>query len=133
MGRSNQNPILDTCLYEVQHPWGETTELAVNIAAESIYDPCDIKGNKYLLLEAFVDHRKNASALSAEDQRKVVVGRETLRKSTTCWDICCKWKVGSTLWEMLSNLHPTQVAKHVIAWGIQHEPAFKWNYLHCNT
>ena len=64
IGRSNQNPILDTCLYDVDFPVGEMTELAANIIAESIYTQCDVEGNEYFLLEAFVDHRKNGSALN---------------------------------------------------------------------
>ena len=75
--------------------------------------------NGYLLLEAFFNHRKNDSALNIEDQRIVVKGQETLRKSTAGQDIYCKWKDGSTLWEKLSNLKelcPIQVAKY--------EPAF---------
>ena len=35
--RSNQNPILDTQLYEVEFPREEITELAANIIAESMY------------------------------------------------------------------------------------------------
>ena len=33
IGRSNQNPVLDTCLYEVEFPGGEITELAANMIA----------------------------------------------------------------------------------------------------
>ena len=82
MGRSNQNPILDTCLYEVKFPGGEITELAVNIIAELMYVQCNVDGNEYLLFEAFINHRKNGLALSVEDQIIVVNGQETLRKST---------------------------------------------------
>ena len=67
IGRSNQNPILDTHLYEVEFPKGAMTELAANIIAESIYAQCDDNGSEYLLLEVFIDHRKNGSALSVED------------------------------------------------------------------
>ena len=105
------------------------TELAANIIAESMYAQCDNHQNEYLLLEALINHRKNGSALSVEDQQIVVKGSETLRKSKGGWDICCKWKDGSTSWEKLSNLkelHPIQVAKYAIAQGIQHNPAFNW-------
>ena len=64
IGTSNQNPILDTHLYEVEFPGGEMTKLAMNIIAESMYAQCDLNGNDYLLLKAFVHCRKNASALS---------------------------------------------------------------------
>ena len=127
IGKSINNSIFDTCLYEVKFPGGEITELAVNIIAESMYAQCDVDGNEYILLEAFVYHRKNGSALSVEDQKIVVKEWETLRKLTAGWDICCKWKDDSTSWNKLSNLkelHPIQVAKDATAQGIQHEPAF---------
>ena len=57
-------------LYEVEFPKGEE----VNIIAESMYAQCDLNGNEYLLLESFIDHRKNGSALSVEDQKIVVKG-----------------------------------------------------------
>ena len=55
IGRSNQNPILDTCLYEVEFPGGEITELAANMIAEPMYAQHDVDGNEYLLLEAFIE------------------------------------------------------------------------------
>ena len=60
INRYNQNPILDTCLYEVELPRGEISELADNMIEESTYAQCDVDGNEYLLLEAFIDHRKMA-------------------------------------------------------------------------
>ena len=56
--RSNKNPIMDTCLYEVEFPGREMTELVANIIAESMYAQCDVNGNEYILLEAFIDHKK---------------------------------------------------------------------------
>ena len=64
--------------------------MAANIIAESRNAQCDVDGNKYLLLEAFIDLRKNGSALNVEDQKIVVKGQQTLRKSIAGWDICCE-------------------------------------------
>ena len=86
---------MDTHLSEVEFPKGEMIELVANIIAESTYAQCDVDGYEYLLLEAFIDHKRNGSALSVEDQKVVVKGRETQRKSTADWDICCEWKDGS--------------------------------------
>ena len=94
-----------------------------------MYMQCDVNGNEYLLLDAFVDNGKNGSALSEEDQKIVVKRWKALSKSTTGWDICCKWKDDSKLWEKLSSLnesHPMKVAEFAIAKGIQHEPALNW-------
>ena len=71
IGRSNQNLILETCLYEVEFPGENITELAANMVAESMYAQCVVDGNVYLFLEAFINHRKNGSALSVEDQKVV--------------------------------------------------------------
>ena len=93
--RSSKNPILDIHLYEMEF-LGGITELTENIIAELMYAQCDIDGNEYLLLKGFINHRKNCSALNVEDQRTVVKKWDTLRKSTVGWDICYKWKDGST-------------------------------------
>ena len=73
----------------------------------------DIDDNKYLLIETFVNDRKDDWAHIEEDQKVVAKGRETIRKSAAGWDICCEWKGGSTSWKKLSNLkelYPIQVA-----------------------
>ena len=49
-------------------------ELAANIIAVSMYAQCDGNRNEYLLLEAFIDHRKNSSALIVKDQKIVAKG-----------------------------------------------------------
>ena len=113
IGRSNQNPILDTCLYEMESPGEKIIELEANIIKESIYSQYDVNRNEYTLLVAFINHRKSGSDLSVEDQMIVVKVQETLRKSTAGWDIYCKWKDGSTSWKLsnIKELHPIQLQK----------------------
>ena len=64
IGASIQNPILDTCLHEVEFPKGEITELVTNIIVESMYAQCDVDGYEYILLEAILNYRENGTALS---------------------------------------------------------------------
>ena len=66
---------------------GEITQLVDNIIVELICAYYDTNRNENLLLEAFVNHTKNDLALSVEDQKEVINGRETFRKSTAGWDI----------------------------------------------
>ena len=129
VGTANANPILDTRVYEVMFPDGEVTELAANTIATSMYAQCDVDGNEYLLLEAFVDHQKSDAALTLEQQKTNHNGRPSIRKSTAGWKLCCQWLDGSTSWVRLSELkesHPVQVAEYAVAAGIDHEPAFNW-------
>ena len=107
----------------MEFPGEEVTELAADIIAELTYAQCDVNRNDYLLLEMFINYRKNDSALGVEGQKIVFKGWETLRKEIAGWDICCKWKDSSTLWEKLSilqEMHPIQVAEYAIAQSIQH-------------
>ena len=61
--RFNQNAILDTYLYEVEFLGDKMTELGANITTKSMYAWCDVDGNKSLLLETFINHKKDYSAL----------------------------------------------------------------------
>ena len=79
----NQNSILDRCLNEVKFPDEEMTELAANIIADSIYASCDVNGYEYLLLEAFINYKKNGSALSVRDQKIVVKGLQSQQLAGT--------------------------------------------------
>ena len=51
---------------------GEIAELAASFIVESMYSQCDFGGNKYLLLESFINHRKNDSFVSEEGQKVIV-------------------------------------------------------------
>ena len=57
VGKRNNNPILDTCVYEVQFPDGHTEEYAANIIAESLYLTIDDKGHTYLIMKDIVGHK----------------------------------------------------------------------------
>ena len=94
-----------------------------------MYAQCDVDGHEYLLLESFIDHRKNDLALSVVDWKVVLKGRDNFRKSTAGWDICCKLKDDSTSQEKLSSLkdlYTIKVVEYVIAQIIHNEPDFNW-------
>ena len=129
VGRSNENPILDTREYRVQFDDGEVSELTANVIAQSMYASCDDDGNEYLLLDSIVDHRKNDKAISIADQKIVHKGRQSIRRTTAGWQLCIQWKDGSTSWQSLKDLkesHPVETAEYSIAQEIDHEPAFNW-------
>ena len=49
IGRSHQQPILDTRLYEVEFPEGEVNTYTANVIAENMYSQCDLDGNQFPL------------------------------------------------------------------------------------
>ena len=63
IGIANQNPILDTRVYEVEFTNGGRVELGANIIAECMYTQCDDKGKQFCLMEAIVDHNMTDDAV----------------------------------------------------------------------
>jgi hypothetical protein len=61
IGTANDNPILDTRLYEVEFPDGHTTSLAANVIAENLFSQVDPEGNRLALLDDIIDYRTDVS------------------------------------------------------------------------
>jgi hypothetical protein len=117
-GRSNSNPLLDTCSYYVEFPDGTKAEYASNIIAErSIYAQADIDGNQYLLLNKIIDPKSDGNAIHADDSHFTTpTVREKICRTTKSWKLCVKWKDESTTWEDLKDLkksNPVQVAEYM--------------------
>jgi len=130
IGKANTNPILDTRLYQVVFPDGETAEYSANIIAECIYSQVDDEGNQFLLLDEIIDWKKTMDAVPDEDILQISHnGNIHKRRTTKGWKLCVKWKDGSTSWEPLKDLkqaYPVQVAEFAISHDLQDLPAFRW-------
>ena len=92
IGRANDLPPLDTRRYVVEFEDGDEMELAANVIAERMVEDVDVEGNDLLMLEAFVDWRKDADALDLKDQVFEDNNKRNVRRSTAGWEICVKWK-----------------------------------------
>ena len=56
VGRTYENPILDTREYQVDFDDGEVSKLTENVIAESMYAACDDSGNEYLMMDLIVEY-----------------------------------------------------------------------------
>ena len=68
VGQADRNPIKDTQTYKVEFPDGEVAELTANAIAEEMNTLCDNNGNKYVLFNCIVNHKKNDKALTNKTQ-----------------------------------------------------------------
>jgi hypothetical protein len=98
-GTKNDNPILDTRVYQVKFPDGEIAEYAANVIVENMYAQCDPNGNQYMIMDGIIDHKVGPQAIKCDDQFVMVNGRQHYRKTTAGWKLCIDWKDGSTSWE----------------------------------
>jgi hypothetical protein len=67
IGTVNDNPILDTRVYEVNFLDGHRASLAANVIAENLYSQVDSEGNHHVLFSDIIDHRTNGKQLSKDD------------------------------------------------------------------
>ena len=129
-GQYDDNPILNSVIYDVEFPDGQVKEHAANVIAENMLCRVDEDGFSNALLESIISWKKDDSVVDKVDKHIVTGnGQRRLRKSTQGWKLEVLWKDGSTSWIPLKDLkesNPIEVAEFSKARGINDEPAFAW-------
>ena len=130
IGSHDDNPMLNTSLYEVKFPDGAVKEYAANIIAENMYAQVDANGQTHTLLESIIDYAKDGHALTRDNMHVMSKsGTKRVRETTIGWKLLVRWKDGSEQWiplKLLKETNPLDCAEFSVARDIQHEPAFCW-------
>jgi hypothetical protein len=74
------------------------------VIAENLYSSVDGEGNRHVMMDSIVDHKKNDQALSKDEAFVELKGKRVRRMTTKGWKLCIQWKDGSTSWERLKDL-----------------------------
>jgi len=105
IGVANDNPILDTRVYEGEYMDGRKASLAANAIATNTFAQIDDDGNRFVLLDSIVDHRTDGTELQHDDAFVTSRNGGRRRKMTTKgWEILLQWKDGSTTWEKMKDV-----------------------------
>ena len=130
IGLANENPILDTRMYEVEYLDGEQMSLAANNIAENLFAQIDDDGNRQVLMDKIIGHRSNEYALKQQDAFIVTkTGTKRRKETTKGWELLIRWKDSRTDWVALKDIkesYPVQVAEYTVSSRISEEPAFTW-------
>ena len=130
IGEYNDNPVLNTLIYECEFPDGTVKEYAANQIAESIFDQADPDGHRSRMLKAIVGHKSSGLAVKKVDKYITTKsGQQRLRKTTVGWKLLVEWNDGSRQWQDLSLLkesNPVEIAEYAVGASIDDEPAFAW-------
>ena len=130
VGTYDENPIMNTLVYDVEFPDGEVREYAANVIAENMYSQVDDEGFTLCLLDSILDYRSDDGAVTRENMYVVTKrGQRRMRKTTCGWKLLVLWKDGTEQWVPLKDLkesHPVEVAEFAKARNIDREPAFVW-------
>ena len=129
IGAYDDQPMLNTIMYEVEFDDGQVKEYGATSIAENILAQVDDDGFSSPLLQAIIDYCKDTSVAVSKRDRHVEDrnGRKRLRKTTKGWQLKVKWSDGSTSWldlKILKESNPVDVAEFAIARRIDDEPAF---------
>ena len=69
---ANENPILDTRVYEVEYVDGQKASLTTNTIAQNMFAQLDAEGNRHLLFDEIIVHRCTALALKQAESFIVI-------------------------------------------------------------
>ena len=129
-GAANENPILDSHMYEVEYQDGTKASLAANYIAEILFAQVDQEGNRHVLLDELIDYRVNSREVKLQDAFITTgTGTRRRRETTIGRELLAQWKDGSTNWVSLKDLkesYPVQTAEYAVVAKIAMEPAFAW-------
>ena len=104
VGRSNNNPILDTREYCVEIDDGDVSKLTANMIAESMYAAFDDSINGYLIMELILYYRNNDKSITVPDKKVLHRGQVFMRRSNVGCQLCVQWIYGSKSWQALKDL-----------------------------
>ena len=125
MESAHKNPLLDSRQFEVEYIDGTTEILSANEIAENILLQVDDQGQRQLVLDEIIDHRKNKDASYDKSNN----GNEVKSRTTKGWELCVRWKDGSTNWISLKDMKNgffLETANYAVNNMIDKEPAFIW-------
>ena len=96
IGNYNDNPFLNTMIYDVEFPDGTIKEYAANVIADNMYAQVDPDGHAHGILESIIDFKKDDKALSKDDLYVTTKsGRRRIRQTTSGWNFLIQFKDGS--------------------------------------
>ena len=95
--QSNNNPLLDTLIYEVEYPDGYKVALAANTIALNLFAQVDAEGNMHVLFDGIVNYRTDGTEVKLDEQFITSSnGSQRRRETTKDWRILVRWKDGKS-------------------------------------
>ena len=132
IGNANQNPILDTRVYELEFPDGKVEEYSTNTIVENLLQQVDNEGWDTGILKEIVAFRSDPDVAVLRDDTSAHAALNGIKRpviTTKGWDVQVRWEDHSTNWVPLAiakESNPIEVAEFAVAHNYVKEPAFQW-------
>ena len=130
-GKYDENPYLNSIMYEVELVDGRIKEYRVNIIAENMLTQVDSDDFSLTQMEGIIDYKHDDLIATPKAEKYITTGsgQRRLWKTTAGWKLLVKWKGQSESWVQLSEFkksHPVETAEFAKSRGIDDEAAFMW-------
>ena len=83
IGIANDNPLLDSRIYEVEYNDGHKASLSANSIVQIMFVQADDEGNRFVLLDSIADYRTNGTELKQQESIIISKNGGRRRKETT--------------------------------------------------
>jgi hypothetical protein len=92
-GTYDEKPCLNTMIYEVEFPDGQSKAYAANVFAENMLTQVDSDGFSRTMMEAIVDYLKDEAVAVPKTDKYLTTtsGQKRMRKTTVGWKLLVKW------------------------------------------
>ena len=130
-GKYDDNPYLNSIMYEVELADVWINEYGANIIAENMLTQVDSDGFSLSQMEGIIDYKRDDSVAIPKTDKYITTSRaqRRLRKTTAGWKLLVKCRDQSESWVKLSELkesHPVETREFAKSRGIDDEPAIAW-------
>jgi hypothetical protein len=75
VGSYDDNPYLNSVVYEVEFPDGQVKEYAANVIAENMLTQVDLEGYSITMMEGIVDYKKDEATAVPKSEKYLVTRR----------------------------------------------------------
>ena len=105
VGRYDDNPIMNSMIYEVELPESQVKDYAENVIARNMLSQVYDKGYSATLVDSIVYYKRDNSAVENSDKYVITErGKLGLRKKTQCWKFLVSCKDVSETWIPLKDM-----------------------------
>ena len=130
VGSHDDNPVLNTMVYDVEFPYSAVCEYAANIIVENMFAQVNYDDFSSSILDGILDYAKTDDAVSIDNRYFTTQsGQRRLHKSTAGYPLLVLWRYGSEQWIPLSipkESNPLEVADSAVSHKIGKYPDFHW-------
>ena len=112
----DDNPFLNTIIYEVEFPDGQVKDYAANVIAENMLTQVDSDGFALTMMDGIINYERDDAVVIPKSDAYLVTrcGRKRHRRTTVGWKLLVKWSDGSESWVPLKDMKESHPFRDVI-------------------